>query len=53
MVKINTLCRDENLYKEFSRQARETVLQEASVEKMRDGFLEAIHYVENRRPGND
>ena len=53
MAKINTLCRDESLYTEFSRQARETILQEASEEKMRDGFLEAIRYVENRRHGND
>jgi len=47
MAKIHTLCRDEALYRQFSTQARITIQEEASIEKMFQGFLEAIHYVEN------
>jgi glycosyltransferase involved in cell wall biosynthesis len=46
MDKIHTLCRDRDLYKQFSHQARETIHKEAAVEKMFDGFMEAVRYVE-------
>ncbi len=46
MSKIQTLCRDEDLYQRYSHQAQETIQKEATVEKMFYGFLEAIRYVE-------
>jgi glycosyltransferase involved in cell wall biosynthesis len=46
MKKIQTLCRNKNLYEQFSNHARKTIRQEGSVENMFIGFLEAIRYVE-------
>ncbi len=46
MHKINLLCVDEPLYQKFSQHARETILKEATVEKMCAGFLEAINYLD-------
>jgi glycosyltransferase involved in cell wall biosynthesis len=48
MKKIRILCQDKNLYDQYSNHARKTIQQEASVEKMLKGFLEAIRYVEKR-----
>jgi glycosyltransferase involved in cell wall biosynthesis len=46
MKKIQALCRDKNLYDQFSNHARKTIQQGASVENMFNGFLEAVRYVE-------
>ncbi len=46
MNKINILLQNEELYKRFSNHAKETIRNEASVEKMLKGFLEAIRYVD-------
>lgn len=48
MKKIRTLCRNKNLYEQFSNHARKTIRLEGSVENMFNGFLEAIRYVEKR-----
>jgi glycosyltransferase involved in cell wall biosynthesis len=45
MNKIQTLCQNKGLFERFSKHAKKTIQKEASVEKMCNGFLEAIRYV--------
>ncbi len=45
MSKIKTLLQDKDLYESFSTRALETIKEEASIENMLAGFLEAIDYV--------
>jgi glycosyltransferase involved in cell wall biosynthesis len=46
MEKIYTILKKEN-YKIFSENARQTILEEASISKMLKGFIDAINYVNN------
>lgn len=44
-TKIEKLLEDDKLYKNFSKNAHKTILEEASIEKMFNGFMEAVKYV--------
>ena len=44
--KIEKLLEDVKLYKLFSGNALKTIFEEASIEKMFEGFVEAVKYVE-------
>ena len=46
MFKINMLLYDDRLRRQFSDHAKRTIREEASIEKMLNGFMEAINYVQ-------
>jgi glycosyltransferase involved in cell wall biosynthesis len=45
MDKVGMLCADNRMREQFSEHAQETIRNEASIENMLGGFLEAINYV--------
>jgi glycosyltransferase involved in cell wall biosynthesis len=46
--KINQLLSSDNLYRQFSEAARSEILENASIDKMCDGFINAVEFLDNR-----